>query len=140
MSVAISIPGGIVLVDDDMQWLVHNHTWFVSEGRVKGYPTDSYTLERLHHYITGFPIKGLEVDHINRDPLDNRRVNLYIVSHRENVLRWAQSTKGYYWDGRRQKWCVSLTINYKRVNGGRFDKESDAAKRAQELRERLNAG
>ena len=38
----------------------------------------------LHRYIMKCP-KGLQVDHINRNPLDNRKSNLRIVKQKENA-------------------------------------------------------
>jgi len=38
----------------------------------------------LHHDIIGKPAKGYEVDHINRDRLDNRRKNLRFVTSAQN--------------------------------------------------------
>lgn len=39
----------------------------------------------LHHFLIGKPPAGLEVDHINRNGLDNRRENLRFVTHLENM-------------------------------------------------------
>lgn len=46
----------------------------------------------MHHLIAGKPPKPLVTDHINRNKLDNRRVNLRFVTERENALnkRYAQ--------------------------------------------------
>ena len=37
----------------------------------------------LHRYIMNTP-KGMCIDHINRDPLDNRKENLRVCSYRQN--------------------------------------------------------
>ncbi len=41
--------------------------------------------ESLHRYILGNVPRGLVVDHINRNPLDNRKTNLRIVTYEENA-------------------------------------------------------
>lgn len=42
-------------------------------------------LERLHRFILGVTDANLQIDHINRDTLDNRRCNLRIVTQSENM-------------------------------------------------------
>lgn len=45
---------------------------------------------RLHEFLLGkFRGPGLVIDHINRDPLNNRKENLRIVSKRQNALNRA---------------------------------------------------
>jgi hypothetical protein len=56
----------------------------------------------VHRLITGCP-KGLEVDHLNHDTLDNRRINLRCGTHKENMAngRFALVThcpKGHPYD------------------------------------------
>ena len=80
-----------------------------------------------------------EVDHINRDPLDNRLMNLRLVSHRSNQqnqsLRRGTSSRhrGVYRCA--GKWRAYATVNYKRIHLGVFDDEDEAARVAHEFRE-----
>ena len=52
-------------------------------GKNAFYVQDSHQ-RLLHRMLTKCP-EGLQVDHINRNPLDNRRENLRIVTQRENI-------------------------------------------------------
>jgi hypothetical protein len=63
-----------------------------------GRPTTVY----MHRLIVGAP-KGKEVDHLNHDTLDNRRANLRVGSHRDNMQngKFALTThcpKGHAYD------------------------------------------
>lgn len=76
------------LVDDDVFELVSHLRW-----RLRGNPgercghvvtTAGAALEYLHHHVLR-PPPGMVIDHINGDPLDNRRQNLRVASWRENA-------------------------------------------------------
>lgn len=55
------------------------------------------------------------VDHINRDPLDNTRDNLRLVSYSTNRLNSKKNSNGHsqfrgvYFDKRKQQFCSSIT-------------------------------
>lgn len=55
------------------------------------------TTRKLHRFVVGLENgeRGV-VDHINRDPLDNRRVNLRVTTQAAN-LHNKVSTRGPYW-------------------------------------------
>lgn len=81
--------GALALVDDDVYEWAAGFRWglggtgnrYVTRGgRVNYRPVHYY----LHRLILSAPA-GLEVDHINGDPLDNRRVNLRLATRSENV-------------------------------------------------------
>lgn len=87
-------------------------------------------------YMLGeFP--STPVDHINRDRIDNRWVNLRIVTHAENCRNLPPRTHyrgvpvscsatGVSWDTGRGKWFASICYNEKQLNLGRYDNLFDA--------------
>ena len=77
----------------------------------------------LHRLIMGAK-RGQYVDHINRDPSDNRRSNLRLVTHQQNILNNAAA--GASWDKKRKRWCVYLKKNYRTVFVGRFRTKPEA--------------
>jgi hypothetical protein len=96
----------------------------------------------LHRAIMQ-PPEHLVVDHIDGNPLNNRRSNLRLASKAENgrnaKLSRANSTglKGVTWDRRYKKWRAQITCNKINRNLGRFDCPQKAhqayLKAAQEL-------
>jgi len=63
-------------------WCVtkNRNTFYVHRALGKG------KYQTMHHAIMGIPEKGLMIDHINGDGLDNRKCNLRIVTNKENCL------------------------------------------------------
>jgi len=66
------------------------------------------------------------IDHINRDGLDNRLLNLRVVSHgvnNRNSRRPANNTsgkRGVSYDAKNDKWVAYIDIDGKRKHLGRF--------------------
>ena len=73
------------------------------------------------------------VDHINGDPLDNRRINLRLCSRAENARnRRAQKDgtshfKGVWFVKRRSTWGAGISIDGQTRHIGYFANEADAA-------------
>lgn len=79
-----------------------------------------------------------EVDHINHNTLDNRRMNLRIVTSRQNKQnqpsRKNSSSRfvGVTWDKSREKWRAQIQVDGRVINLGRFTTEEEAAERRDE--------
>lgn len=68
---------------------------------------------RLHRFIMNCP-KNMEVDHINNNPLDNRKINLKVCTHFENQQNLRSKTSeqtGVYYREKRNIWCANITHN-----------------------------
>ena len=66
------------------------------------------------------------VDHINGDTLDNRKYNLRICSHKNNMINIRKKNKIVGISSREGKFIVKLMNNYKTFNLGIYDSYEDA--------------
>lgn len=121
------IAGGIVIVSLQDRDFIEAQNWYVSNtGHVK-----STTNSHLLHRLILQPKDDELVDHINCNPLDNRRVNLRIVTKKENQRNQGPSKgkkyKGVTWNGINQKFIAQITVDYKNYYLGSFNTEAEAA-------------
>ncbi len=78
----IPLTKGMFALIDEQDASLANEGWcYVGAG----YARSSSAREYLHHRLLGNPPHGFEVDHRNRNKLDNRRENLRFVSHGHNM-------------------------------------------------------
>jgi hypothetical protein len=86
----------------------------------------------MHRVISGAP-DGLETDHINHRPLDNRRANLRVATRSQNaacIRMRADNTSGYRgvgWDKRRGCWVAEIHVANRHIHLGHFRAAEDAA-------------
>jgi hypothetical protein len=124
-----------VLLDDADYKKIQSElgTWYISLKRENFYVqkhTQSGVIEIQRHLMN--PPKGLYVDHINRNPLDNRRKNLRICTNAANLRngRTRSTNKsghsGVCWDKERNKWATEIKVNYKKIFLGRYSNIKDA--------------
>ncbi len=95
----------------------------------------------MHLFITNRSERGIEIDHRNRDKMDNRRGNLRDSTHQQNICNRDKQPnctsrfKGVYWKKRDGKWGTSFKhpILKKTISLGTFDCEVEAAKKYNEV-------
>jgi hypothetical protein len=98
-----------------------------------------YMLGRLHqsHRVVFAMTHGRwpigEVDHIDRNPLNNRPCNLREATRSQNQYNSGDRAgtsrfRGVSWDKARGKWTAGIKENGTRRALGRFDNEEDAAR------------
>jgi len=87
----------------------------------------------MHRVITGAP-KGMVVDHINHNTLDNRKVNLRVVTRQQNQCNVLPRSgnlsrfKGVCLNKRVNRWMAYINVYGKRTYLGYFELEEDAAR------------
>lgn len=123
--------GLYALVDDDDYDRLSNHSWCMDVGG--GYPMTRTGKKnyRMHRMVMSTP-RGMYIDHINRDKLDNRKSNLRVVTNSQNMLNtgmYSNNTsghKGVTYSSRDKRWIAQVKINYKNIILGRFNNIDDA--------------
>ena len=111
------------IIDDEFYDYLSKFKWHYSTGYAKrnlwNYQSKKAKIVRMHHFILPMK-KGLQIDHINGDTLDNRLVNLRYVKQKENLrnqgLR-SDNTSGFKgvskW--KNGQWRAYIVVNYKQI-------------------------
>lgn len=132
--------GRVALVDDDDYDRVAAFRWNFDGTYARRLDWNGPGKKRnavlMHRFILNAPV-GAEVDHVSRDGLDNRKENLRLCSHAENMRN---VEKVSHWRGRKPssrfkgvyqrksgKWAAQVRVNKKQVYLGTFDTEAQAA-------------
>lgn len=123
------------IVDADMVDAVKKFTWFSSRKYVVSRLVPSNKFLRLHRLVMGCADSNYPyVDHINCDPLDNRRANLRMADYSQNAhnKKVAKQYRGVYFadtpsKGLKKKWRSFVHVNKQRVEIGRFESPEEAA-------------
>lgn len=119
-------------------------TWFArnaGNGKFYIFASVKGKTVHLHRFITGAP-KGLVVDHIDGDSLNNRRrTNLRLATHGENMQNRQGANRnsttkirGVCWHKKSSKWQVRINANGVQTWVGAYDNLVDAEQAAIEAR------
>lgn len=129
-----------IKLDKEFKYLLKE--WSFSDNGA-GYPVAYINSKKtyLHQFIMGKK-EGFVIDHINRNPLDNRRKNLRFVTQRQNCLNRSinkNNTSGHtgvIFDSRIKKWCARISPFNKSIHIGSFSELKDAinARKTAELK------
>jgi hypothetical protein len=138
------ISGCKVLIDDEDYERVNKYRWhldrpyFRRTGNFyfKTRPSIDGTRHTwaLHHFIFGTPAKGMCLDHVNRNTLDNRKSNFRFATHQQNKYNQKcrkDSTSGYKGVSIQthcQKYVVRIVYDRKRHSLGTYSDSIEAAK------------
>lgn len=129
-------------VDDEDFPLINRYSWSARWDHAAGlfYAVTNVrkldgkkTLVSMHHLVMLSKPRTL-VDHKNHDTLDNRRSNLRIASHLQNVANsriGSNNTSGYKgvtYRGRSRKWAARVRSKGKEFYLGLFHSPIEAAK------------
>lgn len=122
-----------------LRW--HLSSWGYARRSI-ALPNNRFKSVALHRDVMGLTSDDpRRVDHINGDPLDNRRANLRFATSAENAQnrrgsnRGARSRyRGVTWSKKSQKWAAGAMLEGKQHWLGVFDDEFAAALRAVEFR------
>lgn len=124
--------GQVTLVDDeDFKWL-NKTRWYArwSKSEKVFYAVSAQGKLLIHREIMKTP-KGLVVDHINHDTLDNRKENLRNVTQRQNTMNSKPrknnkvGLKGVFID--RGRFRAQITLSGKNVYLGWYKTKEEAA-------------
>jgi len=90
----------------------------------------------MHHQIIGKPKKGMVLDHINGDTLDNRRANLRFVTPSQNIYNTKMYSsnktghKGVVFNKKSNRYTAMIGFNKKKIYLGSFPHTADGLKKA----------
>ena len=129
-----------ILVDDEDYEELNAHTWNISKNgyvRRSVWKDGKNTGEAMHRRIMSAP-KGMDVDHIDQNRLNNQKANLRLATRSQNMANLRlkkKSTAHSKYKGvslmqnakLKRPWIAYIKIDYKNIYIGYFDTEEDAA-------------
>lgn len=129
--------GKVALVDDEDYVELSKYRWCAAKSEKTFYVSrhspsvkgKRHTL--LMHRVIMHPPEDMEIDHINGNGLDNQKVNLRIVTTRQNGQNRHQKKTSKYpgvsWNKELMSWCANIQIKGRKRYLGAFNDEKKAA-------------
>lgn len=132
MRIILLTQNKFALVDDEDFEFINRYIWCYDNGyahrkiRIKGKDIKIY----MHRFIIG--VINKEIDHINGNGIDNRKENLRIVTHRQNLMNAKKRTdntsgfKGVSYSKYHKKFRAYIKSNNKQIFLGYFNTPQEA--------------
>jgi hypothetical protein len=131
--------GMTAIVDKEDFERVNTIKWYASENGGKFYAAnrnanypESATTIYMHRFIMGIEDSFVRVDHKDGNGLNNRRYNLRVLSHSDNLMnrgRTKANKSGFKGvSPRRGKWFACIWVNGKTVGLGVYSTPEEAAR------------
>jgi len=120
-----------IIIDKEDITLFNSYKWYLKDWKYLVNKKKNLTIY-FHRLILGFPT--WIVDHINRNTLDNRKINLRIVDKSQNSMNSKtriDNSSWFKWVSFRKdklKWHAYININKKRINIWYYKNIKDAIK------------
>lgn len=122
-----------LLDDEDYEKVLNMGKWCVSRDRYGYYfqKRINKKIITLHRFIMNAP-KGIYIDHIDHNTLNNQKSNLRICSNADNIRngKLRVNNKSGYTGVRyrkdRKKWYAYIKVNYKNITLGTYKTKEEA--------------
>lgn len=126
--------GNYFIIDKEDYPLICQHRWTLDQhGYWQTSTVKKNSKVRMHRFILN-PNDNEQIDHINHKRFDNRKINLRIVTPKENSYnrkpykRSKSQFLGVQWREDNQMWVASICIEGKRIHLGMYKDKEDAIK------------
>ena len=128
--------GQVALVDNEDFETLNRHQWFAAKKGKTFYATRNIKVDGkrktalMHWYVIG----GKNIDHVDRNGLNNQKANLRFCNNQENQrnsrkrINTSSKFKGVSFYKPRENWVARIGLNGKVINLGYFATEIEAAK------------
>lgn len=119
--------------DDDYEWL-NSLKWHAAADKHNVYARRRFSGVHVKmHVLIMSPPAGVVVDHININGLDNRRANLRLATHAQNVANGTRPPgrygfRGVLRTGGQKSYGAQIVVSQKNIYLGSFPTIEDAAR------------
>jgi hypothetical protein len=131
--------GKHAIVDDKDYAALKKYKWHASASSHNQYYAMTMINGKhklMHRFILGLKKANIFIDHINHDPLDNRRCNLRITTNSQNQMNRKNFTNKHGYKGilfktdanRKKKWQAFISKDGEKICLGHYFTKIEAAK------------